>query len=588
MIDLKLKLQTLPLEPGCYLMKDASGTIIYVGKAKKLKNRVSSYFVGAHDYKTTKLVSRIVDFDYIVTHTEKEALILEINLIKQHRPRFNIMFMDDKSYPYLKLTHELYPRLKVVRDRSKDKKALYFGPYPDATAAHTMRKLINHLYPLRKCESMPKKVCLYYHLGQCLGPCEYKVEPSIYPQMAQEIARVLKGDDKALRKRLMDAMNDATESLNFEKAMEFRDDLKALDYVLDKQAVSQEKAIDKDVFAYAEQNGVLAIQGLMIRQGKILDRSFSVSILVDEADETFIDFIAQVYQTQALPDELILPSGLDVSILEEVLEVKIHQPQRGTQRKLVEMAQNNALKQLQQKAEMIKRKDSVLEDALLRLRQRLALPSVSTIELVDNSHIQGAYASSAVVVFKNGQAFKKDYRLYNLHNGGNDSANMEEVIYRRYLRKLKEKQSLPDLLLMDGGLIQIHAALKSLKALNLDLPVFGLVKDPKHNTSALMDNQGQRIEIQDDQDLYFLLTNMQDEVHRFVLSHHQKRRSKGQTHSLLDEIEGLGPKRKAELLKRFKSIQGILDARDDELYEVLPKKLAESLKESLKQKQSMV
>lgn len=295
MSDLKLKLQTLPLEPGCYLMKDEKGTIIYVGKAIKLKNRVSSYFVGAHNFKTTKLVSLIRDFDYIVTSTEKEALILEINLIKQYRPRFNIMFMDDKSYPYLKLTHESYPRLKVVRDRTKDKKAKYFGPYPDASAAHTMRKLMNHLYPLRKCDVMPKKVCLYYHLGQCLGPCEFKLEPNPYPAMVEEITRVLKGDDKDLRQRLTQAMNQATEVLNFEKAMEFRDDLKALDYVLDKQAVAEEKSVDRDVFAYVEVNGVLAIQGLMIRAGKILDRSLAMQILVDDAQETFLDFIVQVY-----------------------------------------------------------------------------------------------------------------------------------------------------------------------------------------------------------------------------------------------------------------------------------------------------
>lgn len=588
MNDFKLKLQTLPLEPGCYLMKDEKGTIIYVGKAKKLKARVSSYFVGAHDYKTTKLVARVYDFDYIVTHTEKEALILEINLIKQHRPRFNIMFMDDKSYPYLKLTQETYPRLKVVRDRTKDKKAKYFGPYPDATAAHTMRKLMNHLYPLRKCEVMPKKVCLYYHLGQCLGPCEFKLDPLVYPQMVAEITKVLKGDDKELRVKLTTAMHEATEVLNFEKAMEFRDDLKALDYVLDKQAVSQDTNIDKDVFAYAEVNGVLAIQGLMIRAGKILDRSLAIQILVDDAQETFLDFVVQVYQSQSLPDELLLPAGLDVSLISEVLDTKIHQPQRGHQRKLIEMAQTNALQQIAQKAEILKRQDSATEDALTQLQSRLNLDSVETIELVDNSHIQGAFASSAVVVFQHGQASKKDYRLYNLSNAANDAANMEEVIYRRYLRKIKEKQSLPDLLLMDGGLIQVHAAQKSLRALNIALPVFGLVKDSKHNTSSLMDENGDRIDIQDHQQLYFMLTRMQDEVHRFVLSHHQKRRSKAQVSSVLDQIEGLGPKRKSLLLKHFKSVTGILEASDEALSKHLPKALALSLKAQIRAKMGMV
>lgn len=588
MSDLKLKLQTLPMEPGCYLMKDASNTIIYVGKAKKLKSRVNSYFNGAHDYKTTKLVSHIVDFDYFVTKTEKEALILEINLIKQHRPRFNIMFMDDKSYPYLKLTHELYPRLKVARDRTKDKKATYFGPYPDASAAHTMRKLMNHLYPVRKCEVLPKKVCLYYHLGQCLGPCEFKIDPQVYTDMALEMGRVLKGDDKALRDRLTRSMHEATEVLNYEKAKEFRDDLRALDYVLDRQYVAKESNLDRDAFAYVEVNGVISIQGLLMRRGKLLDRSLAIHILVDDAQETFLDFIVQYYQTQVLPDELLLPYGLDVSLIQEVLDVKIHQPQRGELKQLMELVTQNAAQQIQQKSEMLKLKDSATEEALNVLKDKLQLNSVETIELIDNSHIQGAFASSAVVVFRHGQASKKDYRLYNNHNGADDAANMEEVIYRRYLRLIKEKQTQADLLLVDGGLIQIRAALKSVRALNLDIPVFGLVKDEKHSTSGLMDESGERIETQDHQALFFMLTRMQDEVHRFVLAHHQKRRSKGQVKSILDEIEGLGPQRKQALLKRFKNLKGIQAATTEELLEVLPKSMVERFKHSLDARMGVV
>ncbi len=582
MTDLKLKLQTLPLEPGCYLMKNKQGKIIYVGKAKKLKNRVSSYFSGAHNYKTTKLVSQIVDFDYILTHTEKEALILEINLIKKYRPRFNIMFMDDKSYPYLKLTHEKYARLKVVRDKKRDKKSLYFGPYPDASAAHTMRKLMNHLYPLRKCETLPKKVCLYYHLGQCLGPCEFDVKEEDYQSMVDEITRVLKGDDKDLRLRLTKKMNEATESLNFERAAEYRDDLKALDYILDKQAVASESKHNRDVFAYAEKNGVIAIQGLMIRAGKILDRSFALQILVDDADESFISFLAQLYSQNDLPDELLLPYGIDVSLLEEHLELKIHQPQRGNQRKLIELAQTNALKQLEQKAEIFKLKESAQEEALSSLRNKLHLESVETIELIDNSHIQGAYASSAVVVFKDGSPSKKDYRLYNVSNGANDVANMEEAIYRRYLRKIKEQQDLPDCLLVDGGYTQIQAALKSLESLHVSLPVFGLVKDSKHNTSALMDPSGNRIEVSDEPQLYFLLTRMQDEVHRFVITHHKKRRSKGQVASILDDVIGLGPKRKAALRKEFKSLKAMREASDEELLKIVPESVLKGLKDALK------
>lgn len=583
MTDLKLKLQTLPLEPGCYLMKNKQGKIIYVGKAKKLKNRVNSYFTGAHNFKTTKLVSQITDFEYIVTHTEKEALILEINLIKKYRPRFNIMFMDDKSYPYLKLTNEKYAQLKVVRDKKRDKKAQYFGPYPDASAAHTMRKLMNHLYPLRKCETLPKKVCLYYHLGQCLGPCEFEVKDEDYQAMIAEITKVLKGDDKDLRQRLNQKMNEATESLNFERAAEYRDDLKALNYILDKQAVASETHGNKDVFAYAQKNGVIAIQGLMIRNGKILDRSFALQILVDEADESFTSFLAQVYSQTEIPDELILPSGIDVSLLEEHLEIKIHQPQRGSQRKLIELAQTNALKQLEQKAEIFKLKESAQEEALEALKTKLQIESVETIELIDNSHIQGAFASSAVVVFKDGTPSKKDYRLYNVSNGANDVANMEEAIYRRYLRKIKEGLDLPDCLLVDGGYTQIQAALRSLETLHVSIPVFGLVKDNKHNTSALMDRLGDRIEVSDEPQLYFLLTRMQDEVHRFVITHHKKRRSKGQLASVLDDVKGLGPKRKEALRKEFKSLKAMSEASDEELLKIVPKSLLESLKTALKQ-----
>lgn len=582
MSDLSLKLQTLTQEPGCYLMKNESGKIIYVGKAKKLKNRVSSYFSGAHNYKTTKLVSHIHDFDVIVTHTEKEALILEINLIKKYRPRFNIMFMDDKSYPYLKLTSDRYAQLKVVRDRKRDKKALYFGPYPDASAAHTMHKLMNHLYPLRKCDTLPKKVCLYYHLGQCLGPCEFDVHVQDYQAMIAQITKVLKGDDKDLKAQLTSKMNEATENLNFERAMEYRDDLKALEYILDKQAVASDLKGNKDVFAYAFKNGIIAIQGLMIRQGKILDRSFALQICVDDPNESFISFLAQLYAESDLPDELLLPSGLEVSLLEEHLNVKIHQPQRGQQKKLIDLALTNATLQLEQKAEIFNRKESALEEALDALKGTLHLKSIETIELIDNSHIQGAFASSAVVVFQNGLASKKDYRLYNVDNGANDVANMEEVIYRRYLRKIKEKQNLPDLLLVDGGYTQIQAVLKSLEALHLKLSVYGLVKDSKHNTSALMDVNGERIEISQNQSLYFLLSRMQDEVHRFVISHHKKRRSKGQFISVLDEVNGLGPKRKDALRKQFKSFKAMKEASDEELLQIVPQSVLIDLKNALK------
>ncbi len=587
-MNLKDKLLTLPMEPGCYIMKDRNGTIIYVGKAKKLKNRVNQYFTGAHDYKTTKLVSQIVDFDTIVTKTEKEALILEINLIKKHRPRFNIMFMDDKSYPYIKITQEKYPRLTVVREAKKDKKANYYGPFPDATAAHNMASLLNSIYPLRKCVTLPKKVCLYYHLGQCLGPCQYPVEEDAYPQMLKEIIQVLKGDDKALRQRLQNQMNDATEKLNFEKAMVYRDFLRSLDHVQDKQTVYQDNRLDRDAFNYYEKDGMLTITALIVRGGRLMDRHLLTQLLVDDASESFENFILQYYETQALPKELIVPSNFDASNISSMLDVKVLQPQRGELKKLLDLVLLNAMNHHRQHATIQKKNNEKQDKAINQLKSILNIDSLDRIELFDNSHTQGQFASSAMVVFNQGIPSKKDYRLYNLHNGADDVKNMEEVIYRRFLRAIKENQNYPDLILMDGGYTQIQAALRSMESLEVHVPIYGLVKDDKHTTSALMSKDGERIDLKEYPDTFFLLSRMQDEVHRFVLSHHQKRRSKAQTKSILEEIEGIGPKRRLALLKAFKSIQGILDAPEDKLAEVVGPALAKELKKRIQEKREMV
>jgi excinuclease ABC subunit C len=587
-MNLKDKLLTLPMEPGCYIMKDRNGTIIYVGKAKKLKNRVNQYFTGAHDYKTTKLVSQIVDFDTIVTKTEKEALILEINLIKKHRPRFNIMFMDDKSYPYIKITQEKYPKLTVVREMKKDKKANYYGPFPDATAAHNMASLLNSIYPLRKCVTLPKKVCLYYHLGQCLGPCEFKVEDEVYPQMIKEIVQVLKGDDKALRQRLNDQMKDATEKLNYEKAMVYRDFLRSLDHVQDKQTVYQDNRLDRDAFNYYEKDGMLTITALIVRGGQLMDRHLLTQLLVDDASESFENFILQYYESQALPKELIVPASFDASNISSMLDVKLIQPQRGELKKLLDLVLLNAMNHHRQHSTILKKNNEKHDKSINELKDILKLDSIERIELYDNSHTQGQFASSAMVVFIGGSPSKKDYRLYNLHNGADDVKNMEEVIYRRFLRAIKENQSYPDLILMDGGYTQIQAAKRSMESLDIHVPLYGLVKDDKHTTSALMDQDGNRIELKSYQETFFLLSRMQDEVHRFVLSHHQRRRSKAQTHSILEEIDGIGPKRRLALLKAFKSVQGILDAPQDKLEEVVGKSVAKELKKRIQEKREMV
>jgi excinuclease ABC subunit C len=580
-VNLKEKLATLPMEPGCYLMKDDRGTIIYVGKAKKLKNRVNQYFMGAHDYKTTKLVSRIVDFDIIVTRTEKEALVLEINLIKEHRPRFNILFMDDKSYPYLKITQEPYPRLKVVRDLKKDKKALYFGPYPDATAAYELRRLLNAIYPLRQCDVMPKKVCLYYHLGQCLGPCEHPVDPKVYDSMVEEITTALKGNNKVLRNKLKADMVEATERLDYERAAQMRDYLKFLDYISDPENVTQAYEKDTDAFAFYEDRGYIAIQGLLMRSGKLLDRRFVLQELVDDAQEAFIAFILQYYAEHPKPSLLLLPTGIDLSWLEAMDDLKVHQPQKGKMKQILDLVKANAKQNLDQNLDMMARKHSDHEEALEQLARLLKLPEVERIEVYDNSHTGGTYASGACVVYEHGLPSKKDYRLYDVHQGGDDLKNMEEVIYRRYYRMLKEKGKKPSLILVDGGLTQLHAVQNTLSSMHLDVPVAGLRKNDKHTTAELLNQSGDPVDLREHKALFFLLTGMQDEVHRFVISHHKRRRAKAQIHSILDDVPGLGPTRKKALLERYKSVQAIKEAPLDELKSLIPITVATALYHAL-------
>jgi len=588
MSSIKDKLATLPMEPGCYLMKDQTGKIIYVGKALKLKARVSQYFIGAHDYKTTKLVSLIDDFDYFVTHSEKEALLLEINLIKQHKPRYNIMFMDDKSYPYIKLSKEKYPRLKVVRDLKKDKKATYFGPYPDASAAVSMRNLLNALYPIRKCEVMPKKVCLYYHLGQCLGPCEYYVDPEVTNKMVEEIRSSLKGNNKPLLIKLKNEMELASANQNYEKAQEYRDYLRFLDYVSEKQVVSNENISDIDAFSYAVEKGYIAIQGLFIRQGKLLDRSFLLEELIESAEDVFVRFIIHYYQDHPIPLKIYIPNQNELNSIIEMVDLPLVIAQRGNKRKLVELVTKNALNHLQQNYAILEIQNQNQVLALDQLKELLNLEKVDHIELFDNSHIQGTFASSACVVYTDGKPNKKEYRLYHVSHQGDDYHNMEEVIYRRYFRQLKEHHKLPDLIIVDGGIRQIEVAAATLETLHLSIPVVGLSKDSHHQTSILLNQQNEVLNLKDKQECFFLLARMQDEVHRFVITHHKQRRSKNQIKSLLDDIEGIGTKRQQTLIKQFKDIAGIQAASLEELSKIIPLKVAEKLKEALINYQNMV
>ena len=576
MAKIQDKLAILPALPGGYLMKNIDGDIIYVGKAKKLKNRVRQYFVGAHDFKTTRLVANIDDFEYIVTGSEKEALLLEINLIKKHTPPYNIMFMDDKTYPYIKLTKEKAPILRVVRN-TKDRKAEYFGPFPDSGAAWETMKLLNQLYPLRKCRHLPKKACLYYHMGQCLAPCEQAIDEKVYADMANGIRKFLKGDVKEILTQLKADMQQASEELAFEKAQEKLNLIHAIEHVTAKQQIDFKDHKDRDVFGYYVDKGYISIQGFFVRGGKLLERELSIQPLYEQPQDAFISFILQYYAKNPLPQEILLPKEYEIEHLQEILsEAKILQPLRGDKLKLVEMVLANAKNAHQQKFELVERKESRREEAMQQLCQLLH-KDIHRIELFDNSHISGAFNVSGMVVFKDGEPSRQDYRTYRLGEYVSDLDSMKEVVYRRYFRLLKERGRFPDLLIVDGGYLQIEAAKEIIEALDVPVTLCGLVKNDNHRTANLMNAEGEILPVERDSSLFFLLTQMQDEVHRFAISYHRKLRGKAMTKSILDEVEGIGEVRKKEIWKHFKSLKRLKEADVDEIAQVVPRKVAQNI-----------
>lgn len=578
------KLSLLPSSPGCYLMKNKEGKVIYVGKAKKLKNRVHSYFVGAHDYKTTKLVSEIVDFEYIVTHSEKEALLLEINLIKDYAPQYNIMFMDNTYYPYIQMTNEEHPRLKIVRDASQHK-AKHFGPFPDATAARDTYKLLNRLYPLRKCNHIPKKPCLYYSLNQCLAPCVQEVDKNEYIRIKKEIIQLLNGDIQAKVKELEEKMMTASHELNFEQAKEYRDLITHIQYVTAKQHVQFNDHTDRDILGYYVDHGYLSLQLFFMRNGKLLSRDINLVPIGENVEDDIQQFIVTFYSKNTLPKELLLPQSIDDTILKEIIDCKILKPQRGHKLSLVKMANDNAKESLEKKFQLMQKNEAATIGAMKQLGELLHIETPHTIELFDNSNIQGAYAVAGMVCFKDGLPSKKDYRKYRIKTveGPDDYASMREVIYRRYYRVLMEGLIPPDMILVDGGLGQIHAAKEVIDSLNMDIKICGLAKDDKHSTAMLLDEKGNPIPVHPKSELFFLLTRMQDEVHRYAISFHKNVRSKSLFSSILDQVEGIGPKRKKQLLNHFKSVKKMKEASLEELKEVLPSKVAEDLYKILHQ-----
>lgn len=584
---IKEKLSVVPFEPGCYLMKDRNNQVIYVGKAKRLRNRLRSYFTGAHDAKTTRLVGEIRNFEFIVTDSETESLLLELNLIKQYQPRYNILLKDDKSYPFIKITKEKYPRLLVTRTVKKGS-GKYFGPYPNAYAAVETKKLLDRIYPFRKCDKMPNKLCLYYHIGQCLGPCVYDVDQKEYDDMTQEVSDFLNGEDKTIIKNLESRMQAASENLEFEQAKEYRDLIQNIHNLTKKQNIMSADNTARDVFGYYISKGWMCIQVFFVRNGNMIQRDTTMIPLQQTPEEEFYTFIGQFYRLNQhlLPKEVHVPKNLDKKMIESVVDTKILQPVRGQKKDLVNMANHNAEVSLQNKFELIARDESRTVKAIEELGEQMGIQTPIRIEAFDNSNIQGVDAVSAMVTFVDGKPDKKGYRKYKIKTveGPDDYKSMQEVIRRRYTRVLNDGLLLPDLIIVDGGKGQMSVAIDVLEnELGLDIPVAGLRKNDKHRTSELLYGPAAEVvPLKKNSQAFYLLQRIQDEVHRFAITFHRKTRQKHSFTSVLDEIEGIGPKRKTTLLRTFGSIKKMREATLEDLKEAgLPEKVAESLQKEL-------
>ena len=584
---IKAKLSLLPDEPGCYLHKNQFGEVIYVGKAKNLKNRVRSYFTGAHDLKTERLVADIRDFEYIITASELEALLLEMTLIKKHDPKYNIMLKDDKSYPYLKITNETYPRLITTRKLKKDG-GHYFGPYPNAYAANETKRLLDRLYPLRKCQPMPKKLCLYYHIGQCLGPCEIPNLENEQKEIVSEIRRFLSGETKDLVQSLQEKMSSAAEAMEFERAGELRDQIRAIESIMNKQNMITADLTSRDVFGIYVDKGWMCVQVFFLRGGKMIERDVSLFPIYGTAAEELESFIVQFYEKNIKPSEIYVPPLVNQMLLKEAIGLRVHVPVRGSKRKLLDLATKNAENAIGERFELIARDEKKTVQAVQELADAIDVHPLSRIEIIDNANIQGADAVSALVVFEDGKPLKKEYRKFKIKTvkGPDDYESMREIVRRRYRRLLLEGARLPDLVLIDGGLGQLNAALEVIQdELGLSLPVGSLKKDDKHRTSQLLFGEGgQLIELHPRSSAFYLLQRMQDEVHRFAITFHRSLRSKGMTRSLLDDIPGVGPKRRQQLIRHFGSMRSLKKANIEQLTEAgLPTKLAETVAEYLSQ-----
>ncbi|MBR6137422.1 MAG: excinuclease ABC subunit UvrC [Bacilli bacterium] len=585
MKDFKEKLSLVPTKPGSYQMKNKDGVIIYVGKAKNLQRRLRSYFTRTVTGKTKMLVEDIDDFDYIVTSSELESLILEITLIKKYDPKYNILLRDDKSYPYIELTNDKYPVLKIVRNvhRKKNKNHLY-GPYPNVQAARKTVNMINRIYPLRKCDKLKKELCLYYHIHECLGYCCKDISKETIDEMKKEIISFLKGDATEITKKINEEMVKASENLNYEKALELKNMLEDIDTTLKKQKIDLNNNANFDLVNYYYDNNYLGIEIFFIRQGLLFGRHNEIITSLGDIENEVTEYLVKFYDKGVLPNELVVPEELDENLLKEYFEIKVTKPQKGKLKNLVDLAKENAKEQMDLEKETLKRDDDERTKALEELRVLLGLKELHRMESFDNSHLFGTFYVGGMVVFDDFLPNKDLYRKYKISTEVKDDLSaMREVLYRRYFKTIMDESYKPDLIVMDGGELQISVAKEILNSLNLYIPIIGLVKDKNHRTSYIMNENYERLEVEKDSKLFLFLTRIQEEVHRYAITYHRNIKAKGALSSLLDAAPGIGEVRKKELLKHFGSLKKLKEASFEELETVIGHEIAEKLFSYLKE-----
>lgn len=581
---LKEKLKLVPNLPGSYQMLDNNGTIIYVGKAKNLHRRLNSYFNRTQTGKTLKLVNDIEDFTYIVATSETEAFLIEINLIKKYDPKYNIMLRDDKSYPYIEYISKPYPRLKISRYlniRKKDNKLL-FGPYPNAYAARRIVNLLNRLYPLKKCDGLPKDVCLYYHIGECLGYCSKKLDNTKVKEMEQEILSFLRGNDTILKNKIKEKMQIYSQNLNFEMALELKQELEYISIITDKQKIELHDLVNRDCIGYYYENGYVSINIFYLRNGKLVGNKNEIFNVIDNEIDEIEYYIAKFYLKHEVPKEVFVDKELNTKLLSQIVGAKFITPEKGIKKELLKMAIKNAKINFENEFKLIARDEERTIKANQELADILGLKEINRIDIFDNSNLFGEYSVSGMVVYEQGKPKKSEYRKYKVSTNKNDDYHtMQEVIYRRYTKALMDKTKLPELIIVDGGENQIRATKEVLDNLNLDIKIVGLKKDNHHRTNTLVNTDLSLIEIDPTSNLFHYLTRIQDEVHRFTINYHREIRSKGSISSILDNIEGIGPKRRSKLLKKYGSLTKIKEASIEDLQTILPLKEATNLKNYL-------